>query len=114
LAFGGTIPGQGKKIFQSQRLGAEQRSFRVGSTRPTFTKMSMAGLIVSVTISGTWGILRNESPPPGAMESYAFRAERYFLLQSPSARYENFAKKCMSRMPQMERFDAMIVPSDCG
>jgi hypothetical protein len=33
-------------------LGAEQRSFLVGSTRETLTKMSMAGLIVIVAMSG--------------------------------------------------------------
>src|SRR3569623_2007851 len=35
------------------RFGAEARIFAVGSTRATMTKMSTAGLIVSVTISGT-------------------------------------------------------------
>jgi hypothetical protein len=35
-------------------LGDEQRSFDVGSTRATLTKMSTAGLIVSVTMSGTF------------------------------------------------------------
>jgi hypothetical protein len=34
------------------RLGAEQRIFLVGSTRSTLTKMSTAGLIVIVAMSG--------------------------------------------------------------
>jgi hypothetical protein len=34
------------------RFGAEQRNFLVGSTRETFTKMSIAGLIVIVAMSG--------------------------------------------------------------
>jgi hypothetical protein len=38
------------------RLDGEQRNFRVACTRGTLTKMSMAGLIVSVTMSGTLGL----------------------------------------------------------
>src|SRR5690349_14635910 len=46
------------------RLGAEQRSFDVGSTRATLTKMSIAGLIVRVTMSGTlFGSEPRKVPP---------------------------------------------------
>jgi hypothetical protein len=37
------------------RLGDEQRNFLVGATRETLTKMSMAGLMVRVAMSGTFG-----------------------------------------------------------
>jgi hypothetical protein len=39
-------------------LGGEQRNFGVACTRGTLTKMSMAGLIVIVTMSGTFDPVR--------------------------------------------------------
>jgi hypothetical protein len=45
------------------RFGAEQRIFAVDSTRATLTKMSTAGLIVSVTMSGTFYVSFRQFSP---------------------------------------------------